>query len=762
MRKMGNVVGNVEELRREREARLNPPEYEAGQGDDDGWDFFDDGGDCSMDESAFGGSSDVSSAGGGSLGSGFGGDLGSLGGAFGGSVQQSPLGGSSSGGSAEDRFFDGVVGVFRCIAGGCRSLFGGFSAGLGGADAFFWTVYGKRVMVVGVWVSVAGGILSLLGFVSVISGGFWVLVGGLLCVALGVLVFSMNCDKAREIGSTKEKKEEIDFSEYGNSSEGETDLFEEEEGSSWGDLDDDGNYSDGFSDDSFAEEEDYDPWAGINDSAWGGNNDSSSVSSVSEPVGGVVDIDSAISSIRDIPAYTHTRRYLYEEYSRVLPVINPEFARLKNISENSDDFIIFDKVLRDASVQVGTHEDKIPELLELRENQFIIQIKASRPSGLKEDDIADEIANIYSRDEYGGVIHEGVYAMTSSVGSYFIINIFKGENSIISLADTYREVSEFVLNPKVKKPVIMGVNELGKVWYFDAEKVFSYIISGKPRSGKSWSVVSLVLQLCMYSSPREVCFEVFDVKGTSSDYYSMRDYLPHFKRFESNGARILSRLRHLVTVEADRRKKILEANNVIAIADLKDKGVDVDIPYLYVLIDEIVGLIGTFSKEEHAEFKDLLNVLITQMPNLGIRLILVPHRVTNDIVPKTTYTNVGCIACVRSDGKEIINTLDITKKDFPYDLNNSGDMALKTGEVNKGKTVFCHGIAITSSNESNVGIYRFVGSLWGKLEPDCSVSGDVSKASSVRVEEYKGHELVGVDSFDSGVEDDEEDFWNSL
>lgn len=265
----------------------------------------------------------------------------------------------------------------------------------------------------------------------------------------------------------------------------------------------------------------------------------------------------------------------------------------------------------------------------------------------------------------------------------------------------------------------MGVNELGKVWYFDAEKVFSYIISGKPRSGKSWSVVSLVLQLCMYSSPRRVQFEVFDVKGTSSDFYSMNEHLPHFKKFESVGKRILQRLRHITTVEADRRKKILNEHDVIAIADLKNKGVDVEMPYLYVLIDEIVGLIrASLTKDEHAEFKDLMNVLITQMPNLGIRLILVPHRVTNDIVPKTTYTNVGCIACVRTDSKEIASTLDITKKDFPYDLTNSGDMALKTGEVNKGKTVFCHGVAVTSSNESNVGIYKFVGSLWGKLEPE--------------------------------------------
>lgn len=749
MRNMGNLASDVDLLRKEREARMNPPEFEIGQGEDDGWNFFDDdNGGMSMDESAFGGSSQ----GFGDSFGGMGGDLGSLGGSVQGGFSNTNSHSPQSLTATEDKIIDGAVMVGKHAFNGSKELFNGIHDGIKGNNAFYWTVYGKKVMVVGVVISISGVILSLMGLVSNISRGLDVLIGGLMSLAVGVLIFSLNCDKARELGGM-EKKESIEPVIYEEEefsddifSDIDDDLYEEEY-SGWGSDDDE---EDIFND----EEEEFDPWSSIDEDDY--------VESVDEVISSEpVDIDEAIESIREIPAHTQTRQYLFEEYSRILPVINPAFAKLKSISENSDSFIIFDKVLIDASIQVGTNQDKLPQLLELRENQFIIQLKATRPSGLKEEAIANEIANIYSRDEYGAVIHEGVYATTSSVGSSYIINIFKGEDSIISLADTYKEVSDFVLDPNIKKPVVMGVNELGKVWYFDAEKVFSYIISGKPRSGKSWSVVSLVLQLCMYSSPREVQFEVFDVKGTSSDFYSMNEHLPHFKKFESVGKRILQRLRHITTVEADRRKKILNEHDVIAIADLKNKGVDVEMPYLYVLIDEIVGLIGTFTKDEHAEFKDLMNVLITQMPNLGIRLILVPHRVTNDIVPKTTYTNVGCIACVRTDSKEIASTLDITKKDFPYDLTNSGDMALKTGEVNKGKTVFCHGVAVTSSNESNVGIYKFVGSLWGKLEPE----EEKEQVLNLKKESYKGHDLVGVDSFDTefGSEDydDDESFWNN-
>lgn len=746
MRNMGNIVGNVDDLRREREARMNPPEFEVGQGDNDDWDFFsDEGGFDSMDESAFGGSNQGSGV---DLG-GFSNDVSSLGGSVQGGFSNSPQQMAQNMTATEDKVIEGVVTVGKYVGKGSKELFNGILDGVRGNDAFYWTVYGKKVMFTSIWVSIGGLVLSILGWVTAIENGFWVLIGGLISLSIGVLVFSLNCDKAREISETLPKEEPIEETFNLDDEPMEEDIYEEED-SGWG------GFSDEYEDEDIAEEE-FDPWSTLEESF-----DSNSEIANENEIEKVVDIDSAIDSIREIPAHTQTRQYLFEEYSRVLPLVNPEFARLKPISENSDEFIIFDKILRDASIQVGTKEEKIPELLELRENQFIIQIKASRPSGLKEEDIANEIANIYSRDEYGGILHEGVYATTSSVGSNYIINIFKGENSLVTLADTYKEVKDFVLDTSIKKPVIMGVNELGRVWMFDAEKIFSYIISGKPRSGKSWSVVSLVLQLCMYSSPKEVNFEVFDVKGTSSDYYTMKDYLPHFKKFESSGRLILQRLRHLTTVEADRRKKILKEYNVIAIADLKSKGIDVDIPYLYVLIDEIVGLVGTFTKEEHAEFKDLVNVLITQMPNLGIRLILIPHRVTNDIVPKTTYTNVGCIACVKSDVKEIINTLDITKKDFPYDLSNTGDMALKTGEINKGKTVFCHGVAVTTSNEGNVGIYRFVGSLWNMLEPSISEKEDITYNNK---ESYKGHDLEGVDSIVNGEdfngEDDvDEDFWN--
>lgn len=725
MRDMKGMVGDVNALRAERDAKNNPPSYEAGQGSGDDWSFLDSPvseNSGIMDDSAYLGSSGGTSSG-----------------TIGGNDLQLSMPGVQTQGmqntqvqkSEDEAIVEALFEFGKKLVGWAKDLVLGFYHGVKDADEMEWVRYSQKLITISkVCVVVSLVMLLFSTITNLFKGSFWFLISSLLVGATGLMIFAKNYEKARQmkqvsqsvsVAYTEEDSNNYPDFEWGSSEEDEV----EDDGWGWGDSDED------ISEDVA--------------SIWG-NLEEEETSVVGAVYEEDINIDSAMDSIREITPHTQTRQYLFEEYSRILPLKNPDFAKLKPISENSDNFVIFDKILQNAALQVGTKEEHLPQLVELRENQFIIQLKSTRPSGLKEEDIASEIANIYSKDEFGGILHEGVYATTSSVGANFIINIFKGENSLVTLADTYREVKDFILDPKVKKPIVIGVNELGRVWKFDAEKVYSYIFSGKPRTGKSWGVVGLVVQICMYSSPKEVVFEALDVKDTSSDFYKMNEMLPHFVNFEGNAQRILSRLRYLTTTEAERRKKILKKYDVINIADLKNRGEDVEIPYHYVIVDEMLGLKGKLSKDEDNEFKALINTIVTQMPNLGFRVILVPHRVTNDVIPKTTYTLVGCIACVKSDFKEINTTLEVNKKDFPYSLPNVGDMALKSSEINRGNTVFSHGIAITSTNEGNEGVYKFIGKLWSMLEPV-----EVKKE-----EQYVGHDL------EDELVDDEDDFWKDV
>lgn len=741
LRDMSNLVGDVDEIRRRRDAENNPPEFEAGQGSDDDWGFFDEEG-SGMNETN---DSD------------FGGSFMSSGGSMSDmmNTQTSQNQGNSLQKQADDfdKIAEATKSVVKFAGKHGKTIADGVYESTKYANHMFWSRYGNSVFKSSAVVSGVGIILELVSKIAGFHSWFFFMIGGLLGMLFGSLILSMNIEKAREESQNGEVLFGEDETEEVNINE-EVSLDEEDEVEddfdSWDDVEEEEDDDDGF------------------DDIWGDSNDWENDEEEEEPKGVYqedINIDVAIDNIREIPPHTQTRSYLYEEFKKVLPNINPDFSTLKPISENSDNFIIMDKLLQDAATQVGMKEDKIPRLLELRENNFIIQLKATRPSGLKEEDIANEIANMYSRDDYGGVIQEGVYATVNSIGSSYIVNIFKGESCLVSLADTYGVEEEFVLNPAVKKPIIIGVNEIGRVWKFDAENVFSYIFSGKPRSGKSWAVVSLVVQLAMYNSPREVTFEALDIKGTSSDFYKMNMMLPHFINFEGDRSRpekVLSRMRWLIEVEGKRRTEILNKYDVLNIKDLKKRHPDVYMPYHYIIIDEIMGLKGKLDKDGNNEFKDLVNTLITQMPNLGYRLILVPHRVTNEVISKTTYTLVGCVACVKSDFKEINNTLEVTKREFPYNVSNIGDMALKCTEVNKGSTVFCHGIAITSDNDTNSDIYRFIDCLWRRLEPDMFSKTNLNKDVRGVDRNDKSDGLEGIDELFKDSDDVDESFWEKI
>ena len=110
-------------------------------------------------------------------------------------------------------------------------------------------------------------------------------------------------------------------------------------------------------------------------------------------------VEDAVGRVAEIQMGTQTRSYLYETFMSVLPLMNPEFSTMKEIYTDSDRFYEFENLLRSAAYQVGTKDENIPELESIYENDFIFRLNCTRPVGLKEQAIADELANAYSRDD---------------------------------------------------------------------------------------------------------------------------------------------------------------------------------------------------------------------------------------------------------------------------------------------------------------------------------------------------------------------------
>jgi S-DNA-T family DNA segregation ATPase FtsK/SpoIIIE len=215
-------------------------------------------------------------------------------------------------------------------------------------------------------------------------------------------------------------------------------------------------------------------------------------------------------------------------------------------------------------------------------------------------------------------------------------------------------------------------------------------------------------------------FYLLDPKGDISDFKSLN--VPHVKRFVSTDEEIVQTLRWVVKTEADRRRKIMhEAGGFIDYWDLKKKRPDIELPLLYVVIDEVVTLSDRMDKETKSEFQGLLSQLVSQLPALGIRIFMIPHVVKDQVLKKTITDLIPCRISVMGDANHIENVTGASTKAFVHKLVNQGDMAVR---LNNNKIQFVHGIIIADSNEGTDDFFDFLTSMWLKI---CPESLDTSK-----------------------------------
>lgn len=440
-----------------------------------------------------------------------------------------------------------------------------------------------------------------------------------------------------------------------------------------------------------------------------------------------VDVVDALNNIPDVPVGQYTRQFLFETFSKILPSVNPSFMDMRDISSESDEFMMFDDYLRRSAEQTGINEDKLYDLqlLEVRKNLFLIQLLATRPTGLKEKEIAEGVANCYKHDDYGTPIpgREGVFCRVNSQVGRLIIDIFLCNDVMVSLGDIYRKKSDFILDSKNIMPVVWGVNEIGQVFCYDGMKDGNggIIISGEARSGKSWKGQSLIAQMCMFRSPKELELYFYDVKGEASDYAYLSKVLPHCKGFCGNSLQFNDSINALLERERTRRTNLL-AGKYTNVKDYNKDHPFEQIPTIYIVIDEMATAMAEMKDRDieiRKRFDSLLIQIATKYPYLELKLLLFPHRIVNDIINKTVSSMISTRSVMGNvPADELKSALDI-KKDFPYSLVKTGDMAIKTKSLNNGNAVYSHSEVLSSSEETNRKIFDYIGAVWNKLEPDC-------------------------------------------
>lgn len=527
------------------------------------------------------------------------------------------------------------------------------------------------------------------------------------------------------------------------------------------------------------------------------------------------DTENAVNSLPEIQQGTQTRQYLFEAFSKVLPTCTPDYATMKEIYQDDDTFYDFETMMRNAASQVGMKEDNLPELVKLYENPFIYRLNCTRPTGMKEQLIAEELANTFSRDDNNMLVRYGVYATVETSTGVCSINLFKGftEDALgnqvggvrITLGDVYKQISQFVSSPSIEFPFVWGVNELGKTLYCDMKDNNSIIICGEPRGGKSWKGQSILAQFAMYHSPKEVQFFVLDNKDKASDYRYPSMVLPHIRYFCGDPDKINDSLDKIINYMLNTNGRKMTEAGFINIKDYNASHPADKLPYCYVIIDELQALMDHFEKtgqkEESAKFRGYLSTMTSKLPYTGLRFILFPHRIVDQIISKNTYSLVSSRAVVNQlDGKLVESSVGVSEAKFGHKLAQKGDMAIRLHELNGGEACFCHAEVLTFSNETNKKLFEYIGAVWRKLEPDVEcieikgqiggrIGSEVTSSASSRVEnqprvakdntrgkssfEYDGSDFTDGESLEdlaeSGMFDDnesteevDESFWDNL
>lgn len=410
-----------------------------------------------------------------------------------------------------------------------------------------------------------------------------------------------------------------------------------------------------------------------------------------------------------------TRSYLFETMCSVLETCHPDFANLRHIEDGTSEFDSWNTSVEKASelFRPNNNTDSI-YLISADEGLFYITLEVKRVKWIKDlQAFINELVKTYAFDPNTLTVDKKVTGTGIAVMDKFHIQILKnlsGANGMISLRDTYNVVKDKVLDTSIRMPVVLGISSNGEVVFEDMDKIYALLVTGMPRSGKSWLVLLILFQFMAYLPPSELNFYFCDAKAKASDFYCINS--PHVKGFESENSRILDLLKHLVDVEGSRRKRLIgEYKNI---KSFRKANPDIKLPMIYVVIDEVITLAASMTEDQSKELQEYLSILVSQLPAFGIRVFMVPHKLDNSIIKKRTTDLIPCRVSVCGKPLDVEATCGVKESKFPYFLSNPGDIAINLN----GVTSYVRASVLARGDEEVNRVIKFLGSLWAKLEPD--------------------------------------------
>ena len=415
----------------------------------------------------------------------------------------------------------------------------------------------------------------------------------------------------------------------------------------------------------------------------------------------------------------YTRDYLLDRFMGILPTNTPDFNNDQQLSQRDREFLDLYDSLKSASEAENIDELDIPVLLGAWKNSFRIRLNIKAKASIKIDKLAEAMEDVLRYNEMGQEISPDVQVTGVRSGNRAFMTIMYWEPVTVTLGDALGDSVTLgaFKDQSNKSPFIAGVDLEGNVKVLDFSKIYSMIIAGKPRTGKGWTITAQLVTLATLNSPKKLHLHIGDPKDQISSYTAIKS-LPHVKSFSNSNKTTLDMLNWFRYVEGPRRKKLIGEAGVQKYEDYNMLvGEGEEIPTSLIVLDELSSFAASMTPDDKRDLFNLMNIVITQFPALGIKVAFIPHRIVNETIPKQVYQNVSYTSVVRQDFNEFKDGLEVTRRDFPYNLVNLGDMAVRNPDINRNKTTYLRSVVVGKSDDDIRLVSEGVAKIWNRLEP---------------------------------------------
>lgn len=634
-------------------------------------------------------------------------------------------------GSLEDRLVDGSIDLSKKAIKGL----GGFLTDLWGTFKMTtpqgWLRTWVQLRTYGLWFTIAGFITWILGiFMPVIANSTWLLIFGVVIGVSGLAMSILLAEKTKEWidkegmeGTTTDDLRPIGSSDVLT----QTEEPQEETLAMGYDFNEEPDEEDS----SFYEglEEDPDDEDMVDLSSYYGDDDFDVIEE-EKPV----DVDEAIQELDLAAPGMQSRIYLYEQFSKILSTITPKYSKFEEVFPENSVFDKYATLLMNSSSKEGFTEEDY-RLEHIYENSFMYKLVISANTRFKAERVATSIENQEKYNDMGFEVQPNLFVTNKVIGDKVHIDIIKNEMPLLTVKDMWLNNKEFFQDSSNVMPVALGSSELGESIMIDFYRVEGLVVAGMKRTGKTWLAQSIITQLAMFNSPNQVQFVIADPKGEQGDFASMN--FPHILKRVQSEKDTLDLLRWVMNEEAPRRMALLGQYGLSNIKDLRRLHPETNMPFLFVVVEEMMSLGNHLSKQDkdaYKEYRMIISEIVNKFAYIGVRLFGLSQRLVDEAVPKDAKVGLDLRISAGADASEIEQGMETKPKDFPYNISGKvGKYAVRTPEYKGGRTSFMIGSVLAPNNEGNRAAHRFVEAIWNKLEP----RKEVETAESLVAKEFK-------------------------